>query len=108
MKTEEEAETIGGVGEVGLTMVATSGESEGSGSEEGQGGAEAGKGVTLDTTSEDADAAVARGHHGEKKGKGRGLPAGRKTRPAIPLQWGSERGGQRPLEWLKTPGGTSR
>ena len=45
---------------------------------------------------------------GQKSGKGRGLLAGRKTRPASPLKWETERGPPRPPEWQKTPGGIVR
>ena len=41
---------------------------------------------------------------GRNKGKGRGLPAGMKTRPAFPLEWRTERGSMRPPKWRKTPG----
>ena len=69
-----------------MTLTATAGESEGSGAEDGPGGAAAGRGATSDVPSKDAYAAGAGGRHGAEKRKRRGFPAGRKTRPIIPLE----------------------
>ena len=73
----------GGVGEAVMPLTPTTEEPEGSGMENGPGGAAAGGGATSDTTSEDADVEGAGSRLGRKKGKGRGSPAGRKTRPGV-------------------------
>ena len=74
--------------EVGQALTATAWESEGSGAEEVQGGVAAGRSDTWEVTSEDADAVVVGGRHGTKKGEGRGLLDGGKTRLESPLEWG--------------------
>ena len=45
---------------------------------------------------------------GQGKGENRGLLAGRKTRPASPLEWETKRGAPRPPEWRENPGGIAR
>ena len=60
----EEAETAGGVREVGLTLIARGEESKGIGVEEGPGGTAAGRDATSDATSEDVDAAGTGGCNG--------------------------------------------
>ena len=50
-----------------MTMMATIGESEGSGTDGGPGGEAAGGGETLEATSRYADAAGSGGRHGAKK-----------------------------------------
>ena len=45
---------------------------------------------------------------GRNKGKGRGLSAIRKNRPAIPLEWITDKRAAWPLEWWKNPGGIYR
>ena len=84
----------------------TADELEGSGAENGPGGAVAVGGATSDATSEGADTAgVGGGGHGAEKGTRRRLPAGQKTRPASPSEWEKDRGVSRPPEWQKPPGG---
>ena len=56
-----------------MTRTGTAEESEESGAEDGPGGAAAGWGATLDATSEDADAAGAKGRYGAKKREGEKL-----------------------------------
>ena len=114
LESEEEAETEGGAGEVGMTLKETAEELERSGAEYGPGGAAAGGGATSDTNSKDADAAGAGGRHGAEKrerervsGRRENL-ARRKTWPASPLEGEKERVDPRPLEWRKPPGGISR
>ena len=79
-----------------MTLTETAGASKGRGAENGPGGAEAGGGATSDATYADADAAVVGVYHGTEKGKGRGSPAGGKTRPASPKEWEREKGPPRP------------
>ena len=61
LASEEEAETVGGLGGVGMMPTATEEGLERSGTENGPGCAAAGGGVTLDVTSKDADTAGAGG-----------------------------------------------
>ena len=108
MASEEEAETAGGAGEVIITPTETAEYLEGSGAENDSLGTMADGVATWDTTSEDADAAGARAAMGQRKGKGRSLPACGKNRLASPPEWVKEKGVPRPLEWWKTPGSISR
>ena len=114
MESEEEAETEGGPGAVGMTLKETAEELEGSDAEYGPGGAAAGGGATLDTKSKDADAAGAGGRHGAEKrerervsGRRENL-ARRKTWPASPLEGEKERVDPMPPEWRKPQGGIYR
>ena len=83
--SEEDSETPGGAGNIGMTLTATEEESERSGAEDGPGGAVDGGVATSDTTSKDVNAARAGDCHGVEKGNGRGLPASGKTQPASPI-----------------------
>ena len=88
----EEAETARGEEEAVMTLTATAEESEGSGAEDGPGGAAASGGTSSDATSKEADAAGVGVWHRSNQRKGRVLPPGRK--PVWQVLWsGRQRGG---------------
>ena len=80
MSLEENSETAGGAGGVGMTLTSTAEESERSGAEDVPGGTVSGGGATLDATFEDADAERSGSRHRTEKGKGRDFPSGKSSR----------------------------
>ena len=103
--SEEESDTTGGLGEVGMTLTVRAEESEVSGAEDGPRGAAAGRGASLDATSEDVDTEGARGHHGAEKSERERVPGWQENLSGESYRVGDREGGPKASRVAENTGG---